>query len=123
MNRIFLLTILLFSFASLGGCVAAVVGGAAAGGYYVGKDERSFGEIADDAAITSKVKTLLIAEKSIKALDINVDTTLRVVTLNGKVQSRAERAKAIEIAKGVKGVKNVVSNLTIESVKVEDQSS
>jgi len=104
----------------LSGCIAVVAGGAAAGGYYVGKDERSVGEIADDAAITAKVKTLLIREKNIKSLDINVDTYRRVVTLNGKVRSRGERSRAVKLASSVKGVENVVSKLEIVRVPVEE---
>jgi hyperosmotically inducible protein len=104
----------------LSGCIAVVAGGAAAGGYYVGKDERSVGEIADDAAITAKVKTLLIREKNIKSLDINVDTYRRVVTLNGKVRSRGERSRAVKLAKSVKSVEKVVSKLEIVRVPVEE---
>jgi len=104
----------------LSGCIAVVAGGAAAGGYYVGKDERSVGEIADDAAITAKVKTLLIREKNIKSLDINVDTYRRVVTLNGKVRSRRERSRAVKLAKSVKSVEKVVSKLEIVRVPVEE---
>ena len=43
------------------GCVAAVAGAAAAG-YYVGKDERTAGEIADDVTIGTSLKTLLIRD-------------------------------------------------------------
>jgi hyperosmotically inducible protein len=106
----------------LSGCVAAAVGGAAAGGYYVGKDERTAGEIADDAAITASVKTRLIAERSVRALDINVDTRYKIVTLNGKVSSVAAKNRAIEIAKMVSNVKKVISNLKIVTVEVEESS-
>jgi osmotically-inducible protein OsmY len=51
---------LILALPCLGGCVAAVVGGAAAGGYYVGKDDRSAERIAADAAITADVKARLI---------------------------------------------------------------
>lgn len=107
----------------LAGCVAVVAGGAAAGGYYVGKDERTAGEIAADAAITAKVKTRLIEAKGIKSLDINVDTYFKVVTLNGKVRSSAEEAKAVSLARGVSGVKKVINKLEIVRVPVEDQSA
>ena len=99
-----------------GGCVAVVAGGAAAGGYYIGKDKRTVGEIAGDAAITAKVKTLLIEAKNIRALDINVDTYLKVVTLNGQVRSLDERQRAIELARSVDGVKQVISKLHIVKV-------
>lgn len=101
----------------LSGCLALVAGGAAAGGYYVGKDPRTVGEIADDATITARIKTRLIEAKDIKALDINVDTFMGTVTLKGKVRSASERIHAIKIAKGVTGVKKVVSKLAIVKVQ------
>jgi osmotically-inducible protein OsmY len=76
---------------SLGGCAAAVIGGAAAGGYYIGKDERSASQIADDAAITATVKAKLIADAEVKALDINVSTYENVVILEGKVATAGQR--------------------------------
>lgn len=119
LNRFLLI---IFAIGTLSGCFAAAVGGAAAGGYYVGKDERTAGEIADDAAITASVKTRLIAERSIRALDINVDTRYKVVTLNGKVSSLAAKNRAIEIAKKVKNVRKVISKLEIVTVEVEESA-
>jgi hyperosmotically inducible protein len=97
----------------LAGCAAAVVGGAAAGGYYVGKDERSVGEISSDATITSTINTRYVQDKQVSALAINVDTYRGVVTLYGKVPSQTVAQRAVEIARNVKGVKQVVSKLTV----------
>ena len=112
--------ILLVALLPLSGCVAVVAGGAAAGGYYVGQDERSLGEITDDTVITAKVKALLIKEESIKALDINVDTRNRIVTLHGQVHTEAEKSLAIQIARDTKGVVDVIPNLAIRPVSVKD---
>jgi hyperosmotically inducible protein len=101
--------------AVLTGCAAALVGGAAAGGYYVGKDERSAKQIAADAAITSSVKTRLIGDKTVKALDVNVDTRNNVVILRGRVSKADQRAAAERIARAVKGVKGVRNELRVES--------
>ena len=120
--KFFASTLLIMILLQLGGCIAVVAGGAAAGGYYVGKDKRTLGEITDDAAITAKVKTRLIEAKDIKSLDINVDTYLKVVTLNGKVRSDNEEEHAIELARGVNGVKRVVTKLKFVKVPVDDQS-
>lgn len=114
MNLKFFASVVLLGLSlQLAGCVALVAGGAAAGGYYVGKDPRTVGEIADDAAITAKIKTRLIEAKDIKSLNINVDTFLRTVTLKGQVRSASEEERAIKIAQGVHGVKNVISKLKI----------
>ncbi len=99
----------------LGGCVAAVVGGAAAGGYYVGKDDRSAERIAADAAITADVKARLIAEPGIRSLSINVDTFNGNVTLKGDVKTAAQRTTAERLARKVKGVKSVRNELAVKS--------
>jgi len=97
----------------LGGCGALVVGGAAAGGYYVGKDERSVGQIADDATITSTINTKYVRDSQVSALDINVDTYRGVVTLHGSVSSKAAAARAVELARSTKGVRKVISKLSV----------
>jgi hyperosmotically inducible periplasmic protein len=106
--------VLVLACAGLGGCVAAVVGGAAAGGYYVGKDERSADRIAQDAAITADVKARLIAEPGIRSLSINVDTYNGNVSLKGDVKSAAQRSTAGSLAKKAKGVKSVRNDLTVK---------
>ncbi|MEO6185733.1 MAG: BON domain-containing protein [Steroidobacteraceae bacterium] len=105
---------LLLASGSLCGCVAAVVGGAAAGGYYVGKDDRSADRIANDAAITADVKARLIAEPGIRALSINVDTYNGNVTLKGDVKTGAQRATAEKLARKVNGVKGIRNELTVK---------
>lgn len=100
--------------ALLAGCTAALVGGAAAGGYYVGKDERSAKQVASDAMITSSVKSKLIADKLVKALDVNVDTRNDVVILRGTVAKADQRVAAEKIARSVKGVKGVRNELRVE---------
>lgn len=113
------MTSIIKSFAALAlalavsGCVPLLVGGAAAGGYYVGKDERTAGEIADDVAITTAVKSRLIGEEMVRARDINVDTRLKVVTLHGSVRSEAERRRAIELAERTSNVERVIDELVI----------
>ena len=72
------------------------------------------GEAVTDAAITSAVKTKMLADSTVKGLKIDVDTNNGVVTLNGNVASKAEMDKAIMIARDTKGVSRVVSNLHVK---------
>ncbi len=72
------------------------------------------GEAVTDTAITSMVKTKMLADPKVKGLKIDVDTNNGVVTLNGGVASRAEMDKAIMIARDTKGVSRVVSNLHVK---------
>ena len=102
------------------GCAALLVGGAAAGGYYVGKDERSAAQIAEDGSITTAVKTRLIGDKYVKAFAIDVDTFENAVTLNGDVKTYIARDRAEEIARNVKGVTNVTNNLRVVDAETAD---
>jgi hyperosmotically inducible protein len=97
----------------LSGCMAAVIGGGAAGGYYLGKDERPVARIADDAALTGTVKTKLVAEPAVSALDINVDTYRGIVILRGSVGDGAQRAAAERIARSTAGVQGVTNELRV----------
>ncbi len=72
------------------------------------------GEVVTDSAITSMVKTKMLADSTVEGLKIDVDTNNGVVTLNGNVSSRAEMDKAIMIARDTKGVSRVVSNLHVK---------
>ena len=77
----------------------------------------AFGIVAcgvDDAAVTAGVKAALLADSGLSTATISVDTQKGAVTLTGTVDSDAMKAKAAEIAKGVKGVKSVVNNLTVK---------
>lgn len=68
----------------------------------------------DDATISTRVKTALLNDPEIGALKIDVNTTQGVVTLSGVARSRAEEQKAVAVAKGIAGVKDVKSNLQIQ---------
>jgi hyperosmotically inducible protein len=69
----------------------------------------------DDTALTAKVKAALITEPGLKAMPIDVSTKDAVVTLSGTVASAEERAKAVQLAENVNGVRSVVDNLTLRS--------
>ena len=71
------------------------------------------GEVITDSAITTEVKTKLLAAKGVPASKIDVDTVNGVVTLKGAVPTRAARTKAVRITRRSKGVKRVVDQLTL----------
>ena len=73
------------------------------------------GEMMSDAAITTKVKASLLTEKNLKSLGINVDTNNGVVTLTGTVPSATEVKQAEDVARGVKGVKEVKNELHLKA--------
>ncbi|MFO1431708.1 MAG: BON domain-containing protein [Candidatus Competibacteraceae bacterium] len=73
------------------------------------------GDVVDDATVTMKVKIALAREPDLKSLQMDVDTSSGIVTLNGIVDSQQSRDKAAAIAQGVEGVKSVVNRLIVES--------
>ncbi|HKX03488.1 MAG TPA: BON domain-containing protein [Methylomirabilota bacterium] len=76
---------------------------------------RTLGENIDDAGITTTVKAKLAAEKIATLTRIDVDTNQGVVALNGTVQSESMKVRAEQIARQVKGVRDVINNLRVQA--------
>lgn len=68
-----------------------------------------------DAAITSRVQTAISKEPGLKGTKVSVSTDEKVVHLSGAVQSRAERAMLIAVARKVEGVKDVKTDLVVKA--------
>jgi hyperosmotically inducible protein len=66
-----------------------------------------------DPGITTAVKSKLAAADTVKATDINVDTSNGVVTLKGEVPSAAAKTRALELAKATDGVRDVVDAIVV----------
>jgi len=75
------------------------------------------GEYIDDTVITAKVKAAVLEEPSLKSAEINVETSKGRVQLSGFVRSRADINKAVEVAKGVKGVKSVKNDMILKGTQ------
>jgi hyperosmotically inducible protein len=67
-----------------------------------------------DTEITTKVKGEFLITKGIPSTAISVKTEESVVMLSGFVENKDQIAKAIEVAKGVSGVKSVRSTLQVK---------
>ncbi len=72
------------------------------------------GEYFDDSVITSKVKAVIFDEPSLKSAEINVETFKGSVQLSGFVSSGANISKAVELARGVKGVTSVKNDMRVK---------
>ena len=68
----------------------------------------------DDSVITTKVKSEIVGDLSLKGFQINVKTYKGVVQLSGFVDTRANINKASEIAKHVQGVKEVKNDMELK---------
>ncbi len=66
-----------------------------------------------DPGLTTAVKSKLAADDTVKSYRIDVDTKEGVVTLNGAVDTAAARTRAVELARGTEGVRDVVDRLTV----------
>ena len=78
------------------------------------RTHESTGGYVDDTAITTKVKTAIFNEKTLKTLQINVKTYQGVVQLSGFVDSTQSVRKAGEVAGNVEGVKEVKNDLLVK---------
>ena len=67
---------------------------------------------AEDATITAKIKSKLLADTVAPGLKINVTTNAGIVTLEGDVKSAAKKQRAEEIAASTEGVVQVKNLLT-----------
>ena len=72
------------------------------------------GEYVDDTVITTKVKAAILNEPTLKATEINVETFKGVVQLSGFVSSQSAASKAVEVARGVAGVKSVRNDMRMK---------
>lgn len=72
------------------------------------------GEYVDDTVITTKVKAAIFNEPTLKSAEINVETFKGVVQLSGFVSTEANRYKAAEVARSVKGVTNVKNDMRLK---------
>lgn len=71
------------------------------------------GRVLDDAAITASVKAGILAEPTLKVLNIDVETRDGKVTLTGSADSAKSVQKAEQIASSVGGVKGVENRLVV----------
>jgi osmotically-inducible protein OsmY len=78
------------------------------------RTHESTGGYVDDSVITTKVKAKLAANDFLKSFQISVETYKGAVQLSGFVNSQQAVDKAVEIAKGVDGVKSVKNDLIVK---------
>ncbi|NMF90219.1 BON domain-containing protein [Aromatoleum petrolei] len=74
----------------------------------------STGEYIDDSVITTKVKSAFVEDKAVNALDIKVVTFKGAVQLSGFANNPQEIDRAVEIARGVKGVTSVKNDIRLK---------
>lgn len=88
--------------------------GVAAAGCSATPTRASAGEVIDDTWITTKVKAAFVEDKTVSALNIQVETFRGTVQLSGFANSAAEIQRAGEIARSIRGVKDVKNDIRLK---------
>lgn len=79
----------------------------------VARDQQSVGSYVDDAGITTAVKAKMAEDKNVSATSISVETLNGTVQLSGFAKSDAEKARAGEIARTTKHVREVRNSIVV----------
>lgn len=72
------------------------------------------GNKVDDGIVTTQVKVALLGDASVKSFDIAVVTRKNEVQLSGFVDNQAQIDRAVEVARGIKGVSNVINDMKVK---------
>ena len=91
----------LFLVALIAGCVAT-------------STQQSTGEYIDDIAITANVKVAIYRDKTLKVGQISVESFKGIVQLSGFVNNEETSLRAEEVAKTVRGVRDVKNSLIVK---------
>ena len=74
---------------------------------------RTTGEYIDDKTLNTKVRAALADNEDYKYPDVKVESFKGTVQLSGFVASAAQKIRASEIAKGVRGVQTVDNKISV----------
>ena len=77
-------------------------------------ESSSTGQLFDDTVITTKVKSAIFNDASLKTNDISVETVKGRVQLSGYVDTSADIAQAAAVARSVGGVTSVKNDLLLK---------
>jgi len=81
------------------------------------RNDRSTGEYIDDKSLTLRVHNALADNPDYKFNDVSVAVFRGTAPLNGFVNNSEQKSKAVDIAKGVQGVKDVQNNLSVKKAQ------
>jgi osmotically-inducible protein OsmY len=107
------LVLLLAACAGLGGCVAGAAVGAAATAGVAARQERGFAGSVDDAKILAAVNGGLLERSGALFANIGVQVHEGRVLLSGPVATPDGEAAAIDVARNVPGVREVIDEIAV----------
>lgn len=77
--------------------------------------QESTGEYVDDAVITTRVKAAYATDPMVKATEVKVETYKGIVQLSGFVDTPEAKRRAEELARQVKGVRDVKNDIVVKT--------
>ena len=84
------------------------------------KDKFNFKQSAKDLLITSQLRSALIFNKKIKAVNYNIDTYKKKIYVYGIAQTAEEREEVISEAKEILDVEDVIASiLLVEDLRIQ----
>jgi len=115
MNKLIQIALIGAVVSQLGGCAAAVVGGAAVG-TSVALDRRTAGVYVSDQEIELRALTRLRETFPQKTDNISATSYNRQVLLTGQVPDETTRSRATEVVKAIPDVRTVFNELTLSGI-------
>ncbi|MGA1372801.1 MAG: BON domain-containing protein [Pseudomonadales bacterium] len=76
-------------------------------------EQRTVGQVTDDVAIETSIRSRLIADKRIASRRIEIDVVKGKVIFFGRVRDEDTRGLVLDIARSVRGVTEVEDRLTL----------
>ena len=70
----------------------------------------------NDAEISTKVRTNLTTDETVKAAQIEIGVNKKIVTLSGQVDTPGVKNRAVELARKTDGVADVVDQLKVREL-------
>jgi hyperosmotically inducible protein len=116
-NRFAALAIVLLSGVFVAGCGKSDQKAAPPPGGPQPEAKTTVGTDIDDATITTKVKSALMADADVKGSDIKVETRKGEVQLSGFVDNQGQIDRAVAVTKGVAGVKSVDNKMNVKTTE------
>ena len=84
------------------------------------KEEFNFQQSAKDILITSQLRSAMIFNKKINAVNYNIDTFKKVIYVYGIAQSEDEKDEIVKEAKEILDVKDVITSiLLVEDLRIK----
>ena len=115
MNKLIHVALIGAVVSQLGGCAAAVVGGAAVG-TSVALDRRTAGVYVSDQEIELRALARLRETFPQKSDNISATSYNRQVLLTGQVPDEATRSRATDVVKAIPDVRTVFNELTVSGI-------